>query len=200
MTLKEQILNLRSQGKSYNEIKKELQCSKGTIAYHCNQTTKVKASSCKKKNRAKAHPFQSKIESFREVGRKFTTRKPSHNTYKLLALKVQTFHSLTEKGQKMYNTPSFTVQDVLDKVGENPVCYLTGEQIDINKPRTYHFDHILPRSKGGENTLDNLAICTKDANLAKHNLTNEEFFALCKRVVEHQEKLGSVESNHGQER
>lgn len=32
--MKEQILELRKQGKSYNEIKKELGCSKGTIAYH----------------------------------------------------------------------------------------------------------------------------------------------------------------------
>lgn len=33
--MKEKILKLREEGKSYNEIKKILGCSKGTISYHC---------------------------------------------------------------------------------------------------------------------------------------------------------------------
>ena len=33
-TLKEQILELKNQGYSYNQIKEKLGCSKGTIAYH----------------------------------------------------------------------------------------------------------------------------------------------------------------------
>lgn len=35
--LKNQILTLRNQGKSYREIQKELICSKGTINYHCKE-------------------------------------------------------------------------------------------------------------------------------------------------------------------
>lgn len=35
--LKPQILTLRNQGKSYREIQKELNCSKGTINYHCKE-------------------------------------------------------------------------------------------------------------------------------------------------------------------
>jgi DNA-binding CsgD family transcriptional regulator len=34
--MKENILNLRNEGKSYNEISKILGCSKGTISYHCS--------------------------------------------------------------------------------------------------------------------------------------------------------------------
>jgi DNA invertase Pin-like site-specific DNA recombinase len=34
--MKENILKLRKEGKSYNEIKEILGCSKGTIAYHCS--------------------------------------------------------------------------------------------------------------------------------------------------------------------
>ena len=38
--LKEQILNLRfNENKNYNEIKEQLNCSKGTISYHCNKFT-----------------------------------------------------------------------------------------------------------------------------------------------------------------
>ena len=33
--LKSEIINLRNQGKSYREIKQILNCSKGTINYHC---------------------------------------------------------------------------------------------------------------------------------------------------------------------
>lgn len=37
-SLKNKIIVLRSEGKSYNEIKDELGCSKATISYHCNRT------------------------------------------------------------------------------------------------------------------------------------------------------------------
>lgn len=40
MTIKEQCLSLRQEGKSYNEICKVLNCSKSTVAYHLNSTTK----------------------------------------------------------------------------------------------------------------------------------------------------------------
>ena len=36
-SMKEKIINLRKNGKSYNEISKELNCSKATISYHCKR-------------------------------------------------------------------------------------------------------------------------------------------------------------------
>ena len=42
MSTKEDILRLRSEGKSYREIQNELGCSKGTIAYHLGQGQKRK--------------------------------------------------------------------------------------------------------------------------------------------------------------
>ena len=33
--LKNQVLSLRAEGKSYRAIQKELECSRGTINYHC---------------------------------------------------------------------------------------------------------------------------------------------------------------------
>ena len=41
--MKEKILKLRKEGKSYNEIQKLLGCSKGTISYHCGKGQKEKA-------------------------------------------------------------------------------------------------------------------------------------------------------------
>ena len=81
---------------------------------------------------------------------------------------------------------NFSTNDLLEKIGPAPKCYLTGEDIDINQTDTYSFDHILPASKGGLNSLDNLGICTKQANLAKHDLSPKEFFDLCQKVLEHQ--------------
>lgn len=87
------------------------------------------------------------------------------------------------QGGKM-NEESFTVDDVINKFGEKPKCYLTGVEIDIYQTTTYHFDHIVPVSKGGDNSINNLGICTKMANMAKTNMTYDEFVELCKKVVE----------------
>lgn len=78
-----------------------------------------------------------------------------------------------------------TEQQVIDKFGENPKCYLTGKEIDISKPRTYQFDHKVPASRGGTNTIDNLGICSRTANLAKSDMTHDEFIEFCKTVLIH---------------
>ena len=41
MKHKDNIIKLRSEGKTYNEIVKLLGCSKGTIAYHLSESVKV---------------------------------------------------------------------------------------------------------------------------------------------------------------
>lgn len=40
--MKEQILKLRSEGKTYTEIKEILKCSKGTISFYCGEGQKEK--------------------------------------------------------------------------------------------------------------------------------------------------------------
>lgn len=59
MTLKENILRLHNLDRSYKEIATELNCSKGTIAYHCSvkvrekQHNRVYANRCKLINKLK---------------------------------------------------------------------------------------------------------------------------------------------------
>ena len=57
--------------------------------------------------------------------------------------------------------------------------------IDLNDPTSYSFDHIVPVAKGGTNELHNLGLTTKDANMAKSDLTLEEFVDLCVKVAKH---------------
>lgn len=55
--MKEKILELRAQGKSYREIEKILGCSKGSVSYHCGKGQKEKAY-----NRVKRHRSGVKLE------------------------------------------------------------------------------------------------------------------------------------------
>lgn len=179
--LKQKILALRESGYSYNQISKELKCSKGTISYHCNDTQKEKTSARRIKSRNNAHPYSKKLENYLSETKLPKVRTPTHKTKSLLRSKLQGF--FMDHESKEYTKPKFTIEDVINKFGENPRCYLTGDPIDINKPRTYSFDHIIPRSRGGQNTLENLGLCTRAANSAKSDMTPDELVALCKKII-----------------
>lgn len=171
---KEEILKLRSEGKTYSEICDILGCSKSTVSYHCGTGTEKE----RVKSSVRERPAViRKICAFRNrVCRKESVRSKT-KTFKRASRKNDT-HGLVNN-----INVSYTYQDVLDKIGPNPRCYLTGELIDLSKPHTYNFDHIIPVSKGGTNDLSNLAICTKDANIAKSNLSLDELKSLCKKIL-----------------
>ena len=156
MELKEQILKLRKEGKSYKKIEKELGCSLSTISYHCGKGQKEKAYQRVKKQRA-LYPWLHKQDHFIE-------------RYKD---KDVTYNSKYFDREKL--------QGYLDSITE---CYLTGRKIDTSDVTTYQFDHIIPISKGGDSTFENLGITTPEANYAKGNLSVEEFIELCKDVLE----------------
>jgi 5-methylcytosine-specific restriction endonuclease McrA len=180
---KDQILTLRNQGKTYQEIMDILGCAKSTITYHLLDGYKAKNYRRVLKRR-NSHPYIKKIESF-----SYRTTKPKKrilgisSTTRLIYDKIKSFHR--DKKTNMHNPITFNANDVIEKFGENPTCYLTGDQIDINKPRTYNFDHKVPATRGGDNSLDNLGICTRHANLAKTDMTHDEFVAFCKKVLVH---------------
>jgi len=58
--------------------------------------------------------------------------------------------------------------------GQDGRCALTRVPL---VPDDMHLDHILPRSKGGGHTADNLRWVHPMANLARGARTDEEFFA-----------------------
>ena len=173
---------LRSQGKTYQQIADELGCVKSTICYHLSPGQKQKSY----KRGLKKNPISRKIEHFSQF-KNYTQRpKTKRSTKRLLQDKTRDFSRGTLRmNNKKYITPTFNVDDVYQKFGENPICYLTGDEIDLNRPTTYQFDHIIPRSRGGSNNIDNLGIATKQANLSKSNMTQDEYIEHCKKVLRH---------------
>ena len=60
------------------------------------------------------------------------------------------------------------------------ICPLTG--IRLNRENC-HLDHILPIARGGDHKLSNIRWVTKEANFAKRDMTDDEFFSFCNRVA-----------------
>ncbi len=158
--MKEQILELRNQNKTYTEIKEILKCSKSLISYYCNDTQKDK--------------LRIRTNNYRK-----------NNLKTILNRKLSDFMCISgyTKNNKIRSEYTFTVQDLINKFGEKPKCYLTNVNIDLLQPSTYHFDHIIPRSRGGQNILLNLGLATKQANETKSDKTLEELKTLCKLIL-----------------
>jgi predicted transcriptional regulator len=155
---KVRLKDLRSQGKSYNEIARILKCSKSTVYYHLNEDY---AEKIKKKVAEDNKTFKGKL---RKRINKFS--RPSNKNP----------HSETQY-------ESFTVNDFLEKFSYNPKCYITGKEIDLTDFSSYHLDHIIPLSRGGDCSLENCGVTSPIANQLKHTLLVDELVDLCKLVV-----------------
>jgi len=178
--LKLKIVELRKKGYSYNDIQNKLNCSKSTISYYCGKNQKEKKDNRQRKRRSSS-VIKNKIESFCYRHYSPISSPAETRSYeKILTIKIRFFsmNRKTKKTQQLFN-----INDLINKIGENPTCYLTGRKINLDDGRSYHLDHIIPISKGGDNSLNNCGITCKEANQAKHSLTKEEFIKLCQEVV-----------------
>ncbi len=188
--LKEQIIELRDQGLTYDQIKIQLKCSKSTICYHLTDKEKLRANAS-----AQAHkqnnPLSVKLSNFLTKSRKGINNK------------VTKFKQDQEvrKGNKAHKdlTNEMDYKEVYSILSQNPICYLTGKYIDLTKPDTYQLDHIIPIAKGGSSTIENMGLTCNAANQAKHSMTNEELFDLCATIIAHNDLLPLVYSKMGLE-
>lgn len=182
--MREKILQLRSEGKTYKQIREILNCSKSTISYYCGEGQKEKT-----KNRTKLirknNPILQKLDNFK-------SRKINETDFILSEDREKRyFVDMVRKFQKRdgrkidkdINT-TFTWKDIVSIYGENTNCYLTGEPINLYKTE-YHFDHITPVSKGGDNSFDNLGIAHKIANQMKSDLSVDELIEWCVKILNH---------------
>lgn len=170
--MREEILKLRTEGKSYREIQKILNCSKATINYYCNPEGKSKVRERQKTMRIN-NPLIQKVEAFKHR-LKSKTEKFQHRKKNNGDGRIEEFDS---------NLMDFSWQDIYKLIEANPHCYLTGVKLDLNDIGGISLDHKLPVSKGGDNSLENLGICSKRANSSKFDMTVDEYIEHCKKVL-----------------
>ena len=103
-------------------------------------------------------------------------RKARHAKYR----KRHTFQQLAKAQRKSSDVDIPKIEFWRMCLRQKCRCPLTGQRLT---KENISVDHIIPKSKGGSMGVDNLRLVTKDANLAKHTLLDEEFVALCRSVV-----------------
>ena len=171
--MKDEILKLREEGKSYNEIMKILHCSKGTVSYYCGDNQKEKA--IKRTQKRRKNILIVKLEHFK------------YRKNRALKEKVRRFNKTDSSVKIRVNKliePTFTVDDVINKFGMDTICYLSGERINLYED-TYQFDHISPSSKSNDNTFENLGITHTIVNKMKSDLSVDEFLMWCVKILKH---------------
>lgn len=93
--------------------------------------------------------------------------------------KIRTFHlNETEKKSEFH----FTYNDVLIKFGSKPKCAISGRDLSWESPSDFHFDHIIPKSKKINNSLNNLQLLCKKVNIMKKDIPNKDFINYCKLI------------------
>lgn len=111
---------------------------------------------------------------FRRNMKKAEAQRNKH-TYRQAARKAQAI-------AKGVHHEDWTEKQLIETYGSN--CYICDEQIDLTLPRqgkesTYSLwpDHVIPISRGGENTIRNVRPCHRKCNQDKYNMTYEEYVA-----------------------
>lgn len=112
-------------------------------------------------------------EHQRNYQREYKKRDPLR--YKAGNIRGSLLRNCTKHGIDRDTTPS--IEDIKKwlKDSEPYVCHYSSEKVTL---RSMNIDHKQPVSRGGDNKLENLCICSASMNRAKGNMTEEEFVKL----------------------
>ena len=186
----DQILKLKEEGFNQSQIAKKLKCSPSTVCWHLNPEKQLKKSQERKK---KIAPHMVKWQ--RNISR-FSTAKTKNKQKR--EIKDLTFsdasakfrgrlkdyakkHKSDTERTKMVNIAKVVEKYNITEENTKIICRYTGDVLDWKKPEECQIDHEHPRSKGGENTIENLQILSKLANQAKGDMTHDEFIDFIKK-------------------
>ena len=179
--LHKKIIALRQKQLTYTQIIKVLNCSRSTVSYALRKRTRMLAKQSNANMPVHYKRIQNKIYTFKNP----TTRKTPLPIWYLNSTSRQISKAISTKAHTFQRRMAFNYKDVHKKYGDHFSCALTGRPLKFNEPQTYEYDHIMPHSRGGDNSLSNLQILCPEANQAKGMMTDEEFKDLCKEVIIH---------------
>lgn len=179
--LHKKIIALRQKQLTYTQIIKVLKCSRSTVSYALRKRTRMLAKQSNANMPVHYKRIQNKIYTFKNP----TTRKTPLPIWYLNSTSRQISKAISTKAHTFQRRMAFNYKDVHKKYGDHFSCALTGRPLKFNEPQTYEYDHIMPHSRGGDNSLSNLQILCPEANQAKGMMTDEEFKDLCKEVIIH---------------
>jgi len=155
--LEDDIKRLRNEGYSYNQITKELGCSKGTVGYHLTPNEKNRAKK-RLRNMRKNPLYRRSMEwEFKSLeGKDIFRRYPS----------------------RVISTREYIRTKYDDK------CWITGRKLSKDL-RKIVFDHKIPKARGGSNDISNMGPATPEGNASKSDMLIEEYLELCKDALEY---------------
>ena len=179
--LHKKIIALRQKQLTYTQIIKVLNCSRSTVSYALRKRTRMLAKQSNANMPIHYKRIQNKIYTFKNP----TTRKTPLPIWYLNSTSRQISKAISTKAHTFQRRMAFNYKDVHKKYGDHFSCALTVRPLKFNEPQTYEYDHIMPHSRGGDNSLSNLQILCPEANQAKGMMTDEEFKDLCKEVIIH---------------
>ncbi|HUS49852.1 MAG TPA: HNH endonuclease [Candidatus Paceibacterota bacterium] len=84
-------------------------------------------------------------------------------------IKVPEVIVLTGYGKLPEQSVKLTKRNIFKR--DKYICQYTGKRVD---PKNADIDHVIPKSKGGKNTWDNLVVSSIDVNRRKGSRTPEE--------------------------
>lgn len=86
-----------------------------------------------------------------------------------LKVKIPTILVATNFNKIIYKSPKLSAENIRKR--DNNICQYTGKKLSF---KDGSIDHIIPKSRGGKDTWDNLVLCDKKLNTIKGSKTPDE--------------------------
>lgn len=150
-----------------DQAKKKLELKEQTCT-KCNQT----------KSLTEFHKDTSKLTGYRSVCKecRYELEKESNSTYlKTEAGKISSASRKGKRTSRIRGTENSTISRASLselKLKQDNKCAYCNTLLDYSIPRAVHLDHVVPLSKGGTHTIDNVVWACSSCNLAKGDKLN----------------------------